>query len=139
MYTLMLKNRFKGCHGNHAFFHSAIEFIFEDKNSLHFWGPNERFGTHEKLSWGRCKVGQISSRGMTLSQRIGVVEINTLWLFRYLQLAKKRTKVVSFHRLSGTGMTSLIHLSPLLKCLMTVCPSSLHSCVQGTNFSSIPW
>ena len=56
---------------------------------------------------------------MTLSQRIGVVEINTLWLFRYLQLAKKRTKVVSFHRLSGTGMTSLIHLSPLLKCLMT--------------------
>ena len=72
---------------------------------------------------------------MTLSQRIGVVEINTLWLFRYLQLAKKRTKVVSFHRLSGTGMTSLIHLSPLLKCLMTVCPSSLHSCVQGTNFS----
>ena len=35
--------------------------------------------------------------------KIGVVEINTLWLFRYLQLAKKRTKVVSFHRLSGTG------------------------------------
>ena len=31
-------------------------------------------------------------------------------------------------------MTSLIHLSPLLKCLMTVCPSSLHSCVQWTNF-----
>ena len=79
---------------------------------------------------------------MTSSQRIGVVEINTLWLFRYLQLAKKRTKVVSFHRLSGTGMTPPpIHLSPLLKCLMTVCPSSLHSCVQGTNFSPIrtPW
>ena len=75
---------------------------------------------------------------MTLSQRIGVVEINTLWLIRYLQLAKKRTKVVSFHRLSGTGMTSLIHLSPLLKCLMTVCPSSLHSCVQGTNFPPPP-
>ena len=33
---------------------------------------------------------------------------NTLWLFRYHQLAKKRTKVVSFHRLSGTGMTSLV-------------------------------
>ena len=63
---------------------------------------------------------------MTLSQRIGVVEINTLWLFRYLQLAKKRTKVVFFFlRLSGTGMTSLILLSPLLKCLMTLCPSSL--------------
>ena len=61
---------------------------------------------------------------ITLSQRIGVVEINTLWIFRYLQLAKKRTKVVSFHRLSGTGITFLILLSPLLKCLMTVCPSS---------------
>ena len=48
----MLKNHVNGCHGNHAFFHSAIEFIFEDKNSLHFCGPNERFGTHEKLSWG---------------------------------------------------------------------------------------
>ena len=47
----------------------------------------------------------------------------------------------AYHRLSGTGMTSLIHLSPLLKCLMTVCPSTLHSCVQGTNFSPIrtPW
>ena len=61
----MLKNRVNGCHGNHAFFYSAIEFIFEDKTSLHFWGPNERFGTHEKLSWG-CKVGQISSRGIRL-------------------------------------------------------------------------
>ena len=32
-------------------------------------------------------------------------------------------------------------LSPLLKCLMTVCPSSLHLWVQGTNFSPIrtPW
>ena len=52
MYTPMPKNRFNRCHGNHGFFHSAIEFIFEDKNSLHFWGPNERFGTHEKLSGG---------------------------------------------------------------------------------------
>ena len=52
MTTPMLKNRVNGCHGNHAFFHSAIEFIFEDNFFLHFWGPNEQFGTHEKLSWG---------------------------------------------------------------------------------------
>ena len=32
-----------------------------DKNSLHFRGPNERFGTHEELTWG-CKLGQISPR-----------------------------------------------------------------------------
>ena len=36
----------------------------------------------------------------TLSRRIGVVEINTYWHFRYMyiQLAKKLTKIVSFHR-----------------------------------------
>ena len=50
MYTSMLKNRVNGCHGNHVFFHSANKFFFEDKTSLHFWGHNERFGTHEKLS-----------------------------------------------------------------------------------------
>ena len=43
-------------------FYSATKFILEDKNSLHFCGPNVRFGIHEKLSWG-CKVGQIKSRG----------------------------------------------------------------------------
>ena len=63
----MLKNRVNGCHGNHAFFHSAIELIFEDKNSLHVWGPNERFGTHEKLSCGGGVQGiQISSRGINV-------------------------------------------------------------------------
>ena len=40
------------------FFHSANKLIFEDKYSLHFWGPNERFGTHEKLSWGRGGQGR---------------------------------------------------------------------------------
>ena len=32
-------------------------------------------------------------------------------------------------------MTSLTLCFLLLKCQMIVCPSSLHSCVQGTNFS----
>ena len=48
MHTSMLKNPVYGCHGNHAF----NKFFFEDKKSLHFWGPNERFVTHEKLSRG---------------------------------------------------------------------------------------
>ena len=88
-----------------------------------------------QLKWESLKKRRKDSRLILLykglkgkaripTQRKGVIEINTLWLFRYLQLAKKRTKVVSFHRLSGTGMTSLILLSPLLKCLMTVCLSS---------------
>ena len=46
----MLKNHVNGCHGNHAFFHNAIQFIFDDKNSLLFWGPKKLFGTNEKLS-----------------------------------------------------------------------------------------
>ena len=29
MYTPIIKNRVNGCHGNHEFFHSAIEFILE--------------------------------------------------------------------------------------------------------------
>ena len=35
----MFKNRVNGCHGNHAFFHSAIEFILVDKLS---WGVQGR-------------------------------------------------------------------------------------------------
>ena len=45
--------------------------------------------------------------------------------------------VVYFPRLSGTKMTSLTLCFPLLKCQMIVCPSSLHSCVLGTNFFPI--
>ena len=52
MYTPVLNNYVNDYHGNHELFHSANKFIFEDKNSLHFWGPDERFCTHEKLSWG---------------------------------------------------------------------------------------
>ena len=32
MSTPILKNHVNGCHGNRAFFHSAFEFIFEDKS-----------------------------------------------------------------------------------------------------------
>ena len=62
MYTPMLKNHVNGCDGNHTSFHSENKFIFEDKNSLHFWDPNERFGTHKKIVVG-CKVDQISYLG----------------------------------------------------------------------------
>ena len=58
----MLKNHVDGSHGNHALFHSVNKFFFEDI-FLHLWGPNKRFSTHEKLSWG-CKVCQISFRGI---------------------------------------------------------------------------
>ena len=72
-----------------------------------------------QLKWESLKKGRKDSRlillykGLKGKARIPTDDliaknINTLWFFRYLQLAKKRTKVVSFHRLSGTGMASLI-------------------------------
>ena len=33
--TLLVKNHVNSCHGNHAVFHSEIEFIFAGENSLH--------------------------------------------------------------------------------------------------------
>ena len=53
---------------------------------------------------------------MTLSQRTGVAEINTHWSFRFPLLVKMPTRKVSFPKLSGTGMSSLILSSPLLNC-----------------------
>ena len=41
-----------GCHRNHAILHSPNQILFEDTFVSHSGGPNEQFGTHEKLSWG---------------------------------------------------------------------------------------
>ena len=41
-----------GCHRNHAISHSPNQNLFEDTVISHPGGPNEQFGTHEKLSWG---------------------------------------------------------------------------------------
>ena len=52
----MLMNHVNSCHRNNAFFIVQLSLSCTTKNSLHFRGPNERFGTHEKLSWGASKV-----------------------------------------------------------------------------------
>ena len=57
---------------------------------------------------------------MTLSQRAGVAEINTHRSFRFPLLVKMPTRKVSFPKVSGTGMFSLILSSPLLNCLTIV-------------------
>ena len=41
-----------GWHRNHAISHSPNQHFFEDTFVSHPGGPNEQFGTHEKLSWG---------------------------------------------------------------------------------------
>ena len=78
---------------------------------------------------------------MTLSPRLGVVEIITQWHFRNHLLVKRHINVIFFPGLSRTGMTSLTLCFPPLKSQMIVCPSSLRSCILGTNFSHIrnPW
>ena len=56
----MLKNHVNGCYGNHAMFHSVIEYIFEDKKSLRFCGSNDlAFMKHCPREY---KVGQLSFR-----------------------------------------------------------------------------
>ena len=55
-------------------------------------------------------------KDMTLSQRTGVAEINTHWSFRFPLLVKMPTRKVSFPKLSGNGISSLILSSPLLNC-----------------------
>ena len=38
-----------GCHENHPFSHSSYQLVFEDNFVLHLGGPNEQYGTHDKL------------------------------------------------------------------------------------------
>ena len=51
---------------------------------------------------------------LQMTQRTGVQETNTHWSFRFPLLVKMPTRKVSFPKLPGTGMSSLILSSPLL-------------------------
>ena len=62
---------------------------------------------------------------MTLSPKLDVLEINTLWHFRLPLLMQMFIKVVSSPRLSGIGMPSPILWSHLLKMQRIVLLSSL--------------
>ena len=70
---------------------------------------------------------------MTLSPKLGVVEISTLWHFRLPLLIQMFIRVASSPRLSGTGMPSPILWSHLLKMQMIVLLSSLLWWELGTN------
>ena len=70
---------------------------------------------------------------MTLSPKLGVVEISTLWHFRLPLLIQMFIKVSSSPRLSGIGMPSPIFWSRLLKMQMIVLLSSLLWWELGTN------
>ena len=49
-------------------FHKAHTICFKDNFVSHLGGPNEQFGTHEKLSWGRgCKVTSFGCRGKSFT------------------------------------------------------------------------
>ena len=70
---------------------------------------------------------------MTLSPKLGVVEISTLWHFRLRLLIQMFIKVASSPRLSGIGMPSPILWSHLLKMQRIVLLSSLLWWELGTN------
>ena len=69
----------------------------------------------------------------TLSPKLGVLEISTLWHFRLPLLIQIFIKVASSPRLSGIGMHSPILWSHLLKMQRTVLLSSLLWWEVGTN------
>ena len=56
MYTPMLKNLVNGCHGNHAFYHSAIEFFFEDKILCISGVPGNDLAPMKKMPLGCIKL-----------------------------------------------------------------------------------
>ena len=70
---------------------------------------------------------------MTLSPKLGVVEISTLWHFRLPLLIQMFIKVASSPRLSGIGMPSPILWSHLLKMQRIVLLSSHLWWELGTN------
>ena len=71
---------------------------------------------------------------MTLSRKLGVLEISTLWHFRLLLLIQMLfINVASSLRLSGIGMPAPILWSHLLKMQRTVLLSSLLWWELGTN------
>ena len=70
---------------------------------------------------------------MTLSPKLGIVEISTLWHFRLPLLIQMFIKVASSPRLSGIGMPSSILWSNLLKMQRIVLLSSLFWWELGTN------
>ena len=105
-------------------------------------------GILEELKWGTlqkmrkdnwlislCKCLKVKPEflQLTLSPKTGVAEINIQWPFRFPLLVKTSIRKASFLKLSGTGMTSLIHASHMLNCRMTAYLNSLPSCELGTN------
>ena len=70
---------------------------------------------------------------MTLSPKLSVVEISTLWHFRLPSLIQMFIKVASSPRLSGIGIPSPILWSHLLKMQRVVLLSSLLWWELGTN------
>ena len=77
--------------------------------------------------------GKASVPTMTLSPKLGVVEISTLWHFRLPLLIQMFIKVASSPKLSGIGMPSPILWSHLLKMQRIVLLSSLLWWELGTN------
>ena len=63
-----------GWHRNHAISHSPNQIFFEDTFVSHPGGPNEQFGTHEKLSWGGAREPKLDA-GVICMKKFGLEKI----------------------------------------------------------------
>ena len=72
------------------YFHISNANLYLDQLCFVFGGPNEQFGTHEKLTWG-CKVGLIGCLGITLDMLFSSGKCNSSFSFFCITATKPMT------------------------------------------------
>ena len=86
-----------GWHRNHAISHSPNQNFFEDTFVSHPGGPNEQFGTHEKLSWGGVQ-GNLNWMPGYMYVKVFIVNVNKcqkpFFLERHINIVNR----VTLHR-----------------------------------------
>ena len=107
--------------------HGLLGVLAEQRETLWLWGTMWRYCYIKVL-----KVKPVYQQ-MTLSPKLGVVGISTLWHFRLPLPIQMFIKVASSPRLSGIGMPSPILWSHPLKMQRIVLLSSLLWWELGTN------
>ena len=123
-----------GCHRNHAISHSPNQIFFKDTFVSHPGGPNEQFGTHEKLSWG-SKVTLIGCQG-----NISAIKMDALFQSRYnclskVQIQMAQPSILKSHKRSKMIETHFYRLYSIMTGSKNHCWLSLKS--MAPNFVAV--
>ena len=123
-----------GWHRNHAISHSPNQNFFEDTFVSHPGGPNEQFGTHEKLSWGGVQGNLNWMPGYKILSVFALDEINTSGCLHF-----SMKNIGMSCDLNCTSRRSNVNVIKLRSLFIDVCmtPSTCHPGVMFTSFT--PW